>query len=108
MRKYDAIIADFNKLREIVVSYYDIDDDELLKCNKENVVEARYCLISIMCDKYNDFDISKICGLSKSLVNKIRNRVNSNQMHKCFYIDLKNIKKSYYELNTNLLRISLK
>ena len=92
MTKYDNLYKDFNRVSDIVSSYFDIDKSELTKSNKENVVDARYCLIYILCNKYKDFDIAKVLGVSKSVVNKIRNQINSNSRSYDFYNDLKVVK----------------
>ena len=92
MTKYDNLYKDFNIVRDIIVSYFDIDKSELITSNKENVVDARYCLIYILCDKYKDFDIAKVLCVSKSVVNKIRNQINSNLRSYDFYNDLKVVK----------------
>lgn len=92
MTKYDNLYKDFNRVSDIVSSYFDIDKGELTKSNKENVVDARYCLIYILCNKYKDFDIAKVLGVSKSVVNKIRNQINSNLRSYDFYNDLKVVK----------------
>lgn len=92
MTKYDNLYKDFNRVSDIVSSYFDIDKSELTKSNKENVVDARYCLIYILCNKYKDFDIAKVLGVSKSVVNKIRNQINSNLRSYDFYNDLKVVK----------------
>lgn len=92
MTKYDNLYKDFDIVSDIVVSYFDIDKSELITSNKENVVDARYCLIYILCDKYKDFDIAKVACVSKSVVNKIRNQINSNLRSYDFYNDLKVVK----------------
>lgn len=92
MTKYDNLYKDFNIVSDIIVSYFDIDKSELITSNKENVVDARYCLIYILCDKYKDFDIAKVLCVSKSVVNKIRNQINSNLRSYDFYNDLKVVK----------------
>lgn len=97
MTKYDNLFKDFNILSDIVSSYFDIDKSELTKSNKENVVDARYCLIYILCNKYKDFDIAKVLGISKSVVNKIRNQINSNLRNYDFYNDLKVVKSLFNE-----------
>ena len=92
MTKYDNLYKDFSIVSDIIVSYFDIDKSELITSNKENVVDARYCLIYILCDKYKDFDIAKVLCVSKSVVNKIRNQINSNLRSYDFYNDLKVVK----------------
>ena len=92
MTKYDNLYKDFNIVSDVIVSYFDIDKSELITSNKENVVDARYCLIYILCDKYKDFDIAKVLCVSKSVVNKIRNQINSNLRSYDFYNDLKVVK----------------
>lgn len=92
MTKYDNLYKDFNMVSNIVSAYFDIDKSELTKSNKENVVDARYCLIYILCNKYKDFDIAKVLGVSKSVVNKIRNQINCNLRSYDFYNDLKVVK----------------
>lgn len=97
MTKYDNLYKDFDIVSDIVVSYFDIDRRELTKSNKENIVDARYCLIHILCDKYKDSDIAKVVGVSKSVVNKIRNQTNSNLRSYDFYNDLRVVKNLLYK-----------
>ena len=96
MTKYDTIEKEFHQIEDIVVEYYQIDKNDLLKSNKEEVVDARYCLISILCDKYQDSIIAKVSGLSKSVVNKIRNIVGNKNKSRSFYFDLNNVKSIAY------------
>ena len=98
MTKYDTLREDLSKLLDVVTSYYNIDADELFIRNTEDIVDARYCLISILCEKYKDSDISSICGVSKSVVNKVRNAINSKFKNNSFSVDLKNVKSLFNSL----------
>lgn len=98
MTKYDTLKADLSKLLDVVTSYYNICADEIFIRNTEDIVDARYCLISILCEKYKDSDISSICGVSKSVVNKVRNAINSRCKNNSFLVDLKNVKSLFYSL----------
>lgn len=98
MTKYDPIREDLSKLLDIVSSYYDVNKKELFVSNKANVVDARYSLIALLCEKYKDSDISIICGLSKSVVNKIRNAINVRCKNRTFNIGLNNVKNLFCSL----------
>ena len=93
MTRLGALREEYTKISSIVKGYFEIDEPTLLKSNKEDAVDARYVLIGILCEKYNDSDISVVCGLSKSVVNKIRNQILMNQRSKYFFTVLKNIKE---------------
>ena len=92
MNKFDKVMYDVNEMWSIIASYFDVDEQNLRNNNKEDVVSARYCLVSILCEKYNDNDISKATKLSKSVVNKIRNKVLRKEMPRKFYLELKDVK----------------
>lgn len=93
MTRLDALREEYRKTSSIVKEYFEITETTLLKSNKEDAVDARYVLVGILCEKYNDSDISVVCGLSKSVVNKIRNQILMNQRSKYFFTVLKNIKE---------------
>ena len=84
MTRLGALREEYIKISSIVKGYFEIDEPTLLKSNKEDAVDARYILVGILCEKYNDSDISAVCGLSKSVVNKIRNQILMNQRSKYF------------------------
>lgn len=92
MTKYDDLVNDYQMAIDVIATYFDISKSELLVKNTENVVDARYCLIYILCEKYKDADIAKVCNISKSVVNKIRNQVNAKMRNKFFYYDLNKVK----------------
>ena len=73
MTKFDDAYHRFDACLSVVASYFQVDKSKVLTSNEEDCVNARYCLIYTMCEKYHDSDIAKISGLSKSCVNKIRN-----------------------------------
>lgn len=74
MNKYDSIKKKYNDISSAVANYYAISIDEMYKLNREDCVNARYCAIYILCEKYTDADIAKVCNLSKNCINKIRNK----------------------------------
>jgi hypothetical protein len=73
MTKFDEPYGEFKAYLDIVSSYFKVDKPKVLTCNEEDCVNARYCLIYLLCEKYRDNDIVRISGLSRSCVNKIRN-----------------------------------
>ncbi len=73
MTKLDNAYRHFNKGLAVVSSFFQVDESKVLTCNEEDCVNARYCLIYLLCEKYHDSDIAKVSGLSKSCVNKVRN-----------------------------------
>ena len=93
MTKYDAIRYDLENISNIITSYFDINKDNLFKSNKEEIVEARYCLIYLLCEKYHDSDIAKVSGLSKSCINKIRNYTSYKLEDYSFRICIKSIRQ---------------
>ena len=92
MTKFDNAYLRFNEGLSIVSSYFQVDKSKVLTCNEEDCVNARYCLIYIMCEKYHDSDIAKISGLSKSCINKIRNNTRFKLEDYSFRSSLKSIK----------------
>lgn len=93
MARLDALREEYIKISGIVKEYFEITETTLLKSNKEDAVDARYVLVSILCENHNDGDIAVVCNLSKSVVNKIRNQVLMHQRSKYFFTVLKNIKE---------------
>lgn len=94
MTKLDSLFEDYNKLLAIVLPYFQVNEDKILHCNEEDSVIARYCIIFTLCEQYGDRDISKVCKLSKSCVNKIRNNMRykmSDPSFKCHYSRVKSI-----------------
>lgn len=73
MAKLDNTYRHFNEGLAVVSSYFQVDKSKVLTCNEDDCVNARYCLIYLLCEKYHDSDIAKVSGLSKSCINKIRN-----------------------------------
>lgn len=91
MTKFDDAYAIFDTHLSIVASYFQVDKSKVFTCNEEDYVNARYCLIYMMCDKYNDSDIAKVSRLSKSCVNKIRNNTKFKLKDYSFNKSFKNI-----------------
>lgn len=91
MNKYDSIKKKYIDISIAVANYYAISIDEMYKLNREDCVNARYCAIYIMCDRYTDYDISKVCSLSKNGVNKIRNKFRDKLSNLSFNEDYQNI-----------------
>lgn len=45
----------------------------ILHCNREECVDARYVLVSVLSGKLSDRQIARVSGLSVQLVNKAKN-----------------------------------
>ena len=90
--KYDRVRLDFDKYINVIVRYYDVTSEQVLKSNQESCVDARYCLVYLLCDKYTDYELSKGCALSKSCVNKIRNKFKDKLCLNSFKLDFLEIK----------------
>lgn len=91
--KYDRVRLDFDKYINVIVRYYDVTREQVLKSNQESCVDARYCLVYLLCDKYTDYELSKGCALSKSCVNKIRNKFKDKLWLNSFKLDFMEIKR---------------
>ena len=92
MTKFDSVSNLFDKLLTIVSSYFKVDRMKVLNSNIEDCVNARYCLIYLLCEKFRDDDIVKVSGLSRSCVNKIRNNTRIKLEDYCFRGYLKDIR----------------
>jgi hypothetical protein len=90
--KYERVRLDFDKYINVIVKYYDVTREQVLKSNQESCVDARYCLVYLLCDKYTDYELSKGCALSKSCVNKIRNKFKDKLCLNSFKLDFMEIK----------------
>lgn len=93
MTKLDDTYTCFNAYLSVVVSYFQVDKSKVTTCNEEDCVNARYCLIYMMTEKYKDSDIAKVSGLSKSCINKIRNNIKFKLKDTCFRNDFYRIQK---------------
>lgn len=92
LSKYDRVRLDFDKYINVIIKYYDVTREQVLKSNQESCVDARYCLVYLLCDKYTDYELSKGCALSKSCVNKIRNKFKDKLCLNSFKLDFLEIK----------------
>ena len=70
-----------------------ISPSEIFSSNNEEVVDARYLLIHLLCDKFTDKEIANMTGISKSLANKIRNTIHVKKNKYSFRCKLKEIKE---------------
>ena len=89
--KYYSIKQKFNEVSMIVADYFAISIDEMYSLNREDCVSARYCAIYIMCERYTDSDIARVCRLSKNCINKIRNKFRDKLSCHSFFDDYNNI-----------------
>ena len=65
----------YSNIKKQVCETTGISPSEIFSSNNEEVVDARYLLIHLLCDKFTDKEISNMTGISKSLANKIRNTI---------------------------------
>ena len=93
MTKFDNVYRHFNEGLAVVSSYFQVDKSKVLSCNEEDCVNARFCLIYLLCEKYHDSDIAKVSGLSKSCINKIRNYTSYKLEDYSFRICIKSIRQ---------------
>lgn len=63
-----------DKMLDILSKYFVIDKNLILTSKAEEYVNARYILVKILCDNYSDRDVMQITELSKSGVNRIKNK----------------------------------
>lgn len=75
MNRFDEIRKDYDTICEAICQYFEVSKEDLLKRNLKLCVDARYVLIGIMCDEYDDYDIAIVSGLTKPCVNNIRNEM---------------------------------
>lgn len=62
----------YSNIKKQVCETTGISPSEIFSSNNEEVVDARYLLIHLLCDKFTDKEIANMTGISKSLANKIR------------------------------------
>lgn len=67
----------YNQAFQIVKDSFNLSEEDVLKRNLEDCVNARYTLFGSICKYYTDTELSKLSLLSRSLINKIRNTVYS-------------------------------
>ena len=63
----------FNEVLQRVSDVTELDKKLILHSNKEECVDARYVLISVLSERLSDRQIAEVSGLSQQLVNKARN-----------------------------------
>ena len=83
----------YSNIKKQVCETTGISPSEIFSSNNEEVVDARYLLIHLLCDKFTDKEISNMTGISKSLANKIRNTINVKNKKYSFRCKLKEIKE---------------
>lgn len=83
----------YNTTVNVVCDITNISLNEIFISNKEEIVDARYILVYLLCDKFTDKEISNMTGISKSLANKIRNTVNLRKEKYSFRCKMKEIKE---------------
>lgn len=91
----------------LVSDYTELQQNEILKSNKEECVDARYILAGILSDYLTDDEIARFTGLTRACCNKIRNGMIaklSRFSFRCLYNSVKGAIKEWYEneLATNL------
>ena len=67
------IVEYFNEVLNKVSKATEIDTYSILHSNKEECVDARYVLISVLSERLSDRQIAEVSGLSHQLVNKAKN-----------------------------------
>lgn len=65
--------AIFNEVLQKVSDVMEIGKDEILHCNKEECVDARYLVVAVLSERLSDRQIADVSGWSIQLVNKARN-----------------------------------
>jgi hypothetical protein len=83
----------YNTTVNVVCDVTNISLNEIFISNKEEIVDARYILVYLLCNKFTDKEISNMTGISKSLANKIRNTANLKNEKYSFRCKLKEIKE---------------
>lgn len=63
----------YRKVLECVCKCTMMDEESILKSNKEACVDARYVLVHILSQRFTDEEIANLSGLSRTCANKIRN-----------------------------------
>ena len=63
----------FEKVIEIVSNASGLERSAILHCNREECVDARYVLVSVLSECLSDRQIALASGLSIQLVNKAKN-----------------------------------
>lgn len=62
------------RLKTAVCRHMQVDEHSLFHSNKERCVDARYVLVSVLSEFFTDDEVADFCGMSRTGVNKIRNR----------------------------------
>lgn len=57
----------------LVCDYTELSEDDVLTSNREECVDARYIIVSVLGEWLTDDEIAKLTGLTRSGCNKMRN-----------------------------------
>lgn len=63
----------FNEVLAKVAEVMDVERVDVLRCNREECVDARYVVIAVLSVRFSDRVIAEMGGWSVQLVNKARN-----------------------------------
>lgn len=63
----------FNEVLENVCRSLELDRESVMHSNKEECVDARYVVISVLSERLSDRQIAEVSGWSVQLVNKAKN-----------------------------------
>lgn len=65
----------FSQALLIISNSFNLSNEDIMRRNMENCVNARYILIGSVCKYFSDNELSNIFHTSRSLINKIRNSI---------------------------------
>lgn len=71
------IINLYQETLGIVSDCCKVSKEKIISSKKEECVNARYILVSILGEWYTDNEIAELTGLSRPCTNKIRNKFNT-------------------------------
>ena len=85
---FESVLGEVCRLTEL-------DSGKVMKCNRDECVDARYLLIAALSERLSDRQIAELSGWSVQLVNKARNSFNA----RCKY--RWGLKEMYKELTSS-------
>jgi len=75
----------YKQALQIVMDSFHLSEEDIMKRNLEECVNARYIFFGSVCKYYTDTELSKLSSLSRSLINKIRNTVDAKARNSYFF-----------------------
>lgn len=91
------IFDEYQKVMESVCRHYGLEENNLLHSNKEDCVDARATLVSILIGKgLTEANLVQLTGLTQQCVNKLKNSIRFRERGWVFRETMKAVQRELY------------